>query len=145
MYTVEDIEDFILAALKSSTLAQTVKTIETYHGELEMLMEEIKRLTVSLPACFVLYGGSKFTETANRSYDDEPTYTIVLISKDLRGRSQLRTGMYAMLEIVKDTLIDNDFGCKNIEPLHPVAIEPVLVTKEFSVYAFDVKTLFSRD
>ncbi|HOW54302.1 MAG TPA: DUF1834 family protein [Syntrophorhabdaceae bacterium] len=145
MHTIEEIEDRILAELRASALSTTVKNISTYHGEMDSLVEELRRLTIMLPAVFVLYGGSQFSETANRSYDDEPVFTIVAIAKDLRGRDKRRTGMYAILEALKDTLIDNDLGFKDTGPLKPISIEAILITQEFSVYALDLRTTFSRD
>jgi len=142
--SIETIEDAILAALQASDLDDTCKTIATYHGEIDDLVKELKQLTLPIPAVFVLYAGSKFDETANRSYDDEQFFTIVCVAKELRGRDKLRTGIYAMLEICKTTLIDNNLGL-NIAPLHPVTIEPMAVTKMFSVYGFDLKTSFSMD
>ena len=145
MHTIEEIEDRILAELRASALSSTVKNINTYHGEMDSLVEELRQLTIMLPAVFVLYGGSQFSETANRSYDDEPVFTIVAIAKDLRGRDKRRTGMYAILEALKDTLIDNDLGFKDTGPLKPISIEAILITQEFSVYALDLRTIFSRD
>lgn len=141
-YTIEAIEDKILAALKASALATACKTVDTYHGEVDELVQELKKLIITLPATFVLFAGSKFTGSG--SYDDEMQFSIVFIAKDLRGRDSLRTGMYALLEIAKSTLINNDLGCKDIEPLHPESIAPILVTKEFSVYVFDMKTSFQN-
>jgi phage gp37-like protein len=143
-YAIETIEDAILAALEASTLATTCKTIDTYHGEIDDLVKELKQLIIPLPATFVLYAGSRFTEPANRSYDDEQYYTIVCIAKDLRGRESLRTGIYDILEIIKATLIDSNLGL-DIEPLHPVTIEATMITQQFSLYSFDIKTSFSLD
>ncbi len=145
MHTIQDIEDGILTAIRGSSLADVVRNIDTYHGEVDSLVDELKRLTIQLPAIFVLYGGSFFNETANRSYDDEPVFTVVAIAKDLRGRDQLRLGMYAILEVLKETLIDNDLGYRDIAPLHPISIESLLVTKEFSIYALDLRTALSLD
>ncbi|HRZ28694.1 MAG TPA: DUF1834 family protein [Spirochaetota bacterium] len=145
MHTIQEIEDKIIAELKASGLSSTVKNISTYHGELDSLVGEIRQMTISFPAILVLYGGSQFSEPANRSYDDEAIFTVVIIAQDLRGRDKLRTGIYPILETLKDTLIDNDLGCRDIDPLHPISIEAILVTSQFSVYALDLRTIFSRD
>jgi hypothetical protein len=70
------------------------------------------------------------------------TISIVVIAKDLRGRKSQRVGVYEILEILKDELIDNDLGL-DIEPLSPVKIMPVLTSDKFSVYLFALKTFFS--
>jgi len=144
MVTIAEIEDAILAALKASDLAGVCKTIDTYHGELDDLVKEINRLTIPFPAVLVLYGGSAFSEPANRSYDEEPVFTVLHIAKDLRGRSALRDGIYEMLEITRETLIDKNLGL-DIEPLHPVSIAAVMVTGLLSIYSFDIKSNWSRD
>ncbi len=143
-YAIADIEDAIVAALKASPLQNICRTIDTYHGEIDDLVGEVRRLTVPLPAVFVLYTGSVFDEKANRSFDDEQTFTIVAVARSLRSRAELREGMYEILEAVKAALIDKDLDLA-IEPLHPISIEASLVTKEISVYSFDIRTSFSLD
>jgi phage gp37-like protein len=143
-YSIADIEDAIVKALQDSDLADIAKTIDSYHGEIDDLVAEVKRLTVPIPAVFVLYAGSSFDEAANRSFDDEQTFTVVCVAKSLRSRAALREGMYDLLEAVKTALIDENLDL-DIEPLHPVSIEASMVTKELSVYAFHIKTSFSLD
>ena len=138
-YTIADIEDSIVDALKASGLAAIAKTIDSYHGEIEDLVGEAKKLLIPLPAVFVLYGGSQFDETANRSFDDEQIFTVVVVARDLRGRASLRTGVYDILEELKNTLIDNNLDL-DIEPLHPIRIDPLAITKGLSIYGFDFKT-----
>jgi len=146
--TIAQIEDAIIAALQASDLADVCKTIDTYGGEIEDLMREVATLIIPLPAVFVLYMGSKLSEPANRSYDDELTFGLVAITKSLRGRADLRTGMYEILEILKTKglLIDNNLGLEpKIEPLKPDTIEVILATKIFYAYRFDLKTSQSID
>lgn len=142
MYKIQQIEDAILLALRSSTLQSVCRTIDTYHGEIEDLVSQVGQMTVSMPAAFVHYKGSQFTESANRSFDDEQTFAIVLIAKDLRGDKELRAGIYQMLEIVKSALIDNNLNM-NIEPLHPMEIYLIATSRAFSIMGFDIKTSFS--
>ena len=142
MYMISEIEDKIITALQGSGLVDICKTISSYHGEIDDIVAEVMQLKISMPAALVLYGGSRFDETANRSFDDEMQFSIVFIAKDLRGRENLKTGIYAMLEAAKATLVDNDLGL-NIEPLHPISIEAAMITKLFSIYVFDIKTSFS--
>lgn len=144
MHTIMEIEDAIVTTLKASPLAAICKVIDSYHGEIDDLAGEAKQLLIQLPAAFVLYAGSHFNEVANRSFDDEMVFTIAAVAKDLRGRANLRTGIYEILESMKDTLIDNNLGL-DIEPLHPISIEATLITRAFSIYSFDIKTSMSLD
>lgn len=143
-YAIADIEDAIVTALTGSDLADIAKTIDSYHGEIDDLVGEAKRLTVLLPAVFVLYAGSLFDEKANRSFDDEQKFTVVVIAKNLRSRGAQRDGMYEILEELKAVLIDNNLDL-DIEPLHPLKIEASMVAKGLSIYSFDLKTSLSLD
>lgn len=142
-YTITQIEDAIVTNLQGSAqLSALCKTIESYHGEIDDLVSQASQLIMPLPAVYVLYGGSVYDETANRSYDDEMDFTVIAIAKDLRGDQKLKAAMYPILEEVKTVLIDNDLDL-DIEPIHPVRIEPTLITKLFSIYSFDIKTSLS--
>lgn len=142
--TIAAIEDEIVAALQASTLSETCKKIDSYSGQIDDLIKEVASMIIGLPAVYVLYFGSRFSEVANRSFDDEMIFTVVSIAKSLRGRAELRTGIYEMLEVEKTTLINNNLGL-NIEPLHPQTIEPAMITNQFSVFSFDLKTSQSID
>lgn len=142
-YAITQIEDAIVAELQESAVLTALKaTVASYHGEIDDLVKLADQLTVKLPAIYVLYGGSNFDESANRSFDDEMIFTIIAIAKDLRGDAKLKAAMHPILEEIKTVLINNDLGL-NIEPLHPIRIEPTLITKMFSIFAFDLKTLIS--
>ena len=144
MYAIEDIEDAIVKALAESDLAETCSTIDHYSGSIDDLVEEMKRKPAQKPAVFVLYTGSRFSQPANRSYDDEQTYSVIAIVRDHRGADARRSGIYAVLEIIKAALIDNDLGM-DIEPLDPLGIELVEIAERVSIYAFSCKTSFSID
>lgn len=143
-YTIEDIEDAIVNELKASSLNALCKTIESYHGEIDTIIEQVKQLTIPMPTVYVLYTGSDFPETANLSFDDNQTFTIVSIAKDLRGNENLRAAIYPILDALKDALIGNNLNL-DIEPLKPKRIEATMVTRLFSIYSFDIETSFSMD
>ncbi|NTU41668.1 MAG: DUF1834 family protein [Nitrospirales bacterium] len=138
-YTIMEIEDAILTALNASELKGTCQTIAPYHGEIDDLMEDVKKMILPFPAVFTLYAGSGFAEPANRAYEDEALFTVVVIAKDLRGGNSLRAAVYPMIETCKQTLIDNPLGL-DISPLKPVRIAPVFIGKLFSIYGFDLST-----
>ncbi len=141
MYSIEDIEDAIIQVLKTS-LGNMCPTIEPYHGEIDDIVSRAGQLIAPLPAIYIIYNSSNFEEIANRSYDENMIFSIIVIAKDLRGNNKLRAAIYPIIEIIKDTLIDNDLNL-DIQPMHPVRIEAVAITKVISIYTFDVQTSFS--
>jgi len=142
-YSIEDIEDAIVAALAASDLADTCSPIDHYSGSIDDLVEQMKKSPPRKPAIFVLYLGSQFHQPANRSYDDEQFFAVIAVSRDHRGADARRSGVYALLEIIKATLIDNELGLDNIEPIEPVEIEIVEIAERLSMYSFVCKTRFS--
>lgn len=143
MYTITNIEDAIVSALQGSGyLISACRTIASYHGEIDGLVSEARQLIIPMPAVYVVYGGSEFVESANRSFDDEMTFTVIVIAKDLRADAKLKAAIYPILEEVKTVLIDNNLNL-DIDPLHPERIEPTFISKMFSIYSFDIKTYFS--
>ncbi len=107
-------------------------------------VDQIEKLTAPLPAVWAAYGGSVFTEAANRSFDDEMIFNLLVAAKDLSGRTAAAQGAYAILEKLKTLLIDNNLGL-DIEPIHPVSIDAILVTNRLAIYGFRIKTSFSMD
>ena len=145
MYSVSAIEDQVIAKLKASKpITDVCPTIETYGGQLDSLTRDIPSLSIFLPAVLILYSGSKFSEPANRSFDEEITFSAVLVAKNLRGLADLRTGAYQILALVRAVLIDNNLDL-NIEPIHPLSIEAIWISEEMAVYGFDFKTSQSLD
>ncbi len=140
MYTIKQIEDRIVEVLRDGLSA--ARTVAAYHGEISNITEDFKKFLKPLPAVYVLYSGSKFNETANRSYDEEVTYTIVVIAGNLRAPEKHMEIAYQILEEIKGILIGKNLGL-DIEPLQPLAIEALIVTDIFSIYAFDLETSFS--
>jgi len=145
MLTVAAIEDAIVAQLKASAaLLAACETIETYGGQLDSLTAEAESLSISFPAIYIHYLRSVFSEPVNRSFDEEMTFTAVILDANLRGLADLRTGAYSLLALVRSVLIDNNLDL-NIEPIHPLSIEAIWISEEMAIYGFDFKTSQSLD
>jgi len=145
MRTVKEIEDAIIATLTASALGGICKSIKPYQCEIDVLLQELKRLTISLPASLVLYDGSKFTLAGTGVHLEDIAYSIVFVAKSLRGRDALRLGVYEMLELGKDVLENSNLGLDDIKPVRLIAVEPALITQEFSVYILGISTGFVRE
>ena len=139
-YTITHIHDAALAWLKLSDLKAVCSTIETYNGEAQDLIEDVKSLTIDYPAALVFYGGSQFSSEGSSPFIDTFMLTIVLVAKDLRSGDDIRASMYAMLEEVKK-MKDQTLGLE-ISPLAIARIRLLRVTKIVSIYAVDFTTVF---
>ena len=146
-YEIEDIEDGILAALRAyAQMPAEVRTIDSYQGNIEDLIKDLQSgvlpSNLDLSAILVCYAGSNFKEDANRSYTDEQYYAIACISENLRGKADVKAGMYQILSAVKKSLIDNNLGL-DIEPLKPVDIDLKLALSNVSIFNVVFKTSYS--
>jgi phage gp37-like protein len=146
VYSIDEVWDAVIAALKGSDLDDLCAVIDSYGGVVDDIVEEASKgslITAQLPAIYVLYGGSRFPEKLTASsYDDQQTYSAITIAKDLRGRKEMRAGMSPLLELEKEVLIHNDLGLE-IEPLIPVSILPIWISKTVFIFGFDLMTFFS--
>jgi phage gp37-like protein len=140
MYTIDQIQSAILTWVKASGLAAVCKTMDHYAGQIDDLIAEVAALTINYPACFVMYQGSGFTAEGSDNYLDAQTFSLLLVAKDLRGGNDLQASMYSMIEAAK-AIRDQTFGL-DIAPLTLIRAQAIKVTKTFSIYRVDVKTMF---
>ena len=134
-----DIEDKIKDAIR--TAMPYAKVVETYSGQIEGDME---KLPIPFPAVFVAYGGSSMEWVDGRSYSDAPTFSIIVVAKDLRGPKELREGEYGCYRMIKDVLsalAAKTFGL-DMEPLKPDRASIIFVSKTMAAYAIDFKTSY---
>jgi len=144
-YTIIQVEDKLVAVMKADAgLSAACKTIDSFSGEAADLVDQIEQMTALLPAVWAVFGGSIFTESANRSFDDEMRFIILVAAQNLRSRAAAAHGVYEILELLKGLLTNNNLGF-NIEPLHPISIDPIAVTNRLAIYGVTFKTLFSLD
>jgi len=140
-YTIEQIEDALIAAIEASAMAAYCKTIESYAGQLEA---DISTMIKKFPAVFVMYSGGKARMLTGIEYEKSLGFTFFVVAKNLRGNIQARKddyGTYQMLKDLETLLVDNQLGLE-IEPIAQVSEEPVMNTKQFSIYAAEYSTVF---
>ena len=140
MYTIDGIHAAMLAVMKASALKNVCKTIDTYAGEVQDVVDQADQLLITPPAALLLYGGSTFAGKTGLLQDNF-NLVIVYLAKDLRGGKDLEAGMYAMIEAGK-TLHGSNLGLQ-ISPLKPVAIRMVKVGKTYSIYQHQIQTFFA--
>lgn len=148
---IRTISQAIITALNATSLATACELITAYHGEIEDLLDSLASQPIPLPAILVCYLGSEFPEPGNRSFDDEQTFRIILLAKNLfpvevenipADQDEAIGNIYSMLETIKTTLINNNLSL-NIEPLRPLSVRAVSVPN-VGGYSLEMRTIFSR-
>jgi|Deesub1362A_J573_1020465.scaffolds.fasta_scaffold01454_18 phage gp37-like protein len=107
MYAAGDIEDAFLSALEPLREAGTVRTLESYGGQLSE--EELKKGTPRFPAVYVIWGGTEIQEV-NRLDQLRAQVSVIVCDRSLRGEAAARRGapeapgVYAVLEQARGLL-----------------------------------------
>lgn len=101
MYSIKAIEDAFLSALQPLADAGTVRTLESYGGQLDA--GELEEAAFRFPAAFVIWGGSEVA-VENRTDQVRAAISLIVCDRSLRGEAAARrgapesTGVYAILE-----------------------------------------------
>lgn len=101
MYEIEAIEDAFVGALQPLKTAGTVRTLETYGGQLNV--EDLADLTLLFPAVYVMWNGSEISELS-RLDQLVARVTLIVCEQSLRGQAAARrgapesAGVYTILE-----------------------------------------------
>ena len=138
-----DIEDAIKTRIRSRMAY--AKSVETYAGELE---GEIGELATPFPAIFVAYKGSDYDWVDGRTMRDTPRFSVMAAASDLRGSEDLRKGTHGCYRMIKDILaaLANDrLGLPAMEPLRPVKVSLLFITRTMAAYSIDFVTGFDTD
>ncbi len=91
---IERIEDAVIAAIKAALDFRIVDTWPSHN------LDELLKNTVALPACYVIYGGTKHAEKkviGGTTADREQTFRLIVILQDLnikRKSGQRRSYQY---------------------------------------------------
>ncbi|MBU1109967.1 MAG: DUF1834 family protein [Candidatus Riflebacteria bacterium] len=141
-YTIEQIEDALIAGLDTLKGSLGVRTIKSYQGELEE--GDIKKMVVRFPAIYVVYGGSEYADHGARRVESM-TFHHFVCDKNLRAEDQARRGgnqnpgTYAMLDAIRDELYGARLSLE-IEPIRLVRQEAVWFESGISVYGAEYVT-----
>ena len=154
MYTIEQIEDAIIAALAplkvdyapgegDPAIYATVKTIKSYQAELDS-EDDIARAARLFPAVIVVYMGSTYIDHGSRKIETLQ-YELFVCDKNLRLEAEARRGgnanpgTYAMLHGVRDLLYGKQLG-KEIYPFKLNRETPVFLGMGLSIYGAAYET-----
>lgn len=141
-YTITEIEDAIITALKASDMASYCKKIDSYQIEAGDLEEQIILLAKTLPCCLVIYFESDFEHFPNKQQNENLIFSVLVCAQSLRGTGDQRrgtAGTYQMLEDLRSILTGQRLGL-TIDPLMPVRRRAEINTVNFSAYSMDFRT-----
>jgi phage gp37-like protein len=107
MYDIKAVEDAFITALEPLKTAGTIRTLETYGGQLNA--ESLEQVTFNYPAVFAIWLGCDVT-VVNRADVTTARMSVIVCDRSLRGEAAARRGsatnpgVYALLEEVRGVL-----------------------------------------
>jgi len=142
MYTITEIEDAIISALRASAVGGYAKKIDSFVIEGADIEEQIRIMAKSLPSILVVYQGAEYIHFPGRRQEREMRFEVWVCGQSLRGQGDARRGeigTYKMLEDVRGVLTANRLNL-TIEQLWPVRETEQINTEHFSAYSIEFRT-----
>ncbi len=136
-YSLAQIEDAILDALRPFKAAHGVRTLESYDQRLED-PEQWKKLAIQFPAIFVAYAGMETTDLGQRQIETH-RFQLGLADRSLRKGEARRGGntvggAYALLIGVRQALAGKIL-LPDLLPAMPKSVAVVAITEGVAMYA----------
>lgn len=145
-YTIEQIEDAVIAALAPLKASLKVREIKSYQGDLEAVSdEEIKKMVARWPAIYVVYVGSGYGAHGARKVET-PALSLFVCDRSLRSEEAARRGSsgnpgtYRLLRESRALITGKDLGLPGLAPFEIQRDTPVWFGGGASVYAQDYET-----
>ena len=94
------------------------------------------------------YGGSTLNWVDGRSFNDAPEFSVIVAAKHMRGSDDLRKGdhgCYGMIKDVLAALANERLGLEAMEPMKPVKVSLIFITKTMAAYGVDFETNFDTN
>lgn len=103
-----DIEEAVIKRLRREV--SSLNTVEGYAGEEPM--RDIEQMPMRLPAAFVVYEGSKFTELDGMSMQERATFSVMLTGRmtDPADAEARKGGIYTELRATVEALTNSTLG-----------------------------------
>lgn len=143
-YTIEQIEDAIIAALAPLKVSLGIREIKSYQGELEE--EDLKKMAGKFPAIYVVYGGSGYGAHGARK-QEKMGLELFVCDKSLRSEEEARRGgaanpgTYKMLRECRDLITGKNLGLAELTPFEIQHDTPVFFGGGVSIYAQGYETV----
>jgi|Deesub1362B_J571_1020462.scaffolds.fasta_scaffold00591_28 phage gp37-like protein len=144
-YTIKQIEDAILNALKNSSEIQNLNVgkIETFTGD----YKEIPEIVMKYPFILVNYVEETWDPKTQKEFDRELRFSILVGARTLKGvehEKRKEGGVYDIIEAVYTTLAGKNLGL-DISPFEVIFGRALIVEKGLFVYGIDIKTKFEKE
>ena len=127
-----EIENGMVAAIKTATGMAYLKSMDSYAGQLDEDLNEVIR---SYPAVWVAFAGSgKPAKTGGNTWKVPATFVVMVAARNVRDEKAARigtsneVGAYKILKDVRALLLNQDLGLA-IERFTPGAIKTLYNTK----------------
>jgi phage gp37-like protein len=143
MYTVTQIEDAIIDALKDSVMGTYCKKIDSYQlEEAEDIEKQIQLFALNLPCALVIYSEGIYARYPNKRLDLKMRFSILLCAQNLRGEGEPRRGTVGTYKMINDlrTILTGKRLDLEIDPLFPVRETSEVNTASFSAYSIEFET-----
>lgn len=141
MYTITEIEDSIIDALKGSAMGEYCKKIDSFQIEEGDLEEQIRIFAGQIPCALIIYSEGNYNHPPSRQ-EKEMFFSILVCAQSMRGSGQARRGSigtYQMMDDLRSALTGKRLDLE-IDPLFPVSETAEVNTKMFSAYSMRFKT-----
>ncbi len=143
MYTIEQIEDAIIAALAPLKVSLGIREIKSYQGELEEA--DLKKMAGNFPAIYVVYGSSGYVAHGARK-QEKMGFELFVCDKTLRVEAEARRGgaknpgTYRMLRECRSLITGKNLGLAELTPIEIQHDTPVWFGGGVSIYAQGYET-----
>lgn len=145
-YTIQQIEDAIIATLAPVTISQggSVRTVGSYEGQFEETVDGVNQSISICPALLVTYLGSAFAPAGAPLFDRVLRFAVLHGSSNLRSETKRRQDGYALLETSKKLLNNQALGL-DITPLLIERESVVATSRKLTIFSAEYKTSYLED
>ena len=147
IYTVTEVEDAIIAALKASEMGEYCKKIDSFQIEGGDLEEQIKLFAAQLPCALIVFSEGTINRFPSKRVEMEMRFQILVAAESLRGKGKSRRGLVGTYKMTNDLVFGEALTGKRlgleIDPLFPTRVSVEINRAGFSAYSVEFVTAAS--
>lgn len=144
-----DLSDAIIDALKADTqlwgAAGKLKTIKEYEGDAEDYLNGMAQSIPNTPAALLLFNeGEDQRQNSNFSFGHPVSFSVMIISGDLRGGKFRKRELLELYEIIHADLAGKRLGLE-MDPIEPKGWRAEFEGARHSALTIDFEAVFDYD